>query len=185
MGCHRLDHKIKPWLVTLVPELHQEEIGILLDKIDQVWGKFLRIQILMFFVIFVLMVVGTLLIVGLFRFGLLRWSPLGFIALLVLLYTAIQQLDNLWIRPHILGRQMRLHPGLVFAGLVGALMVSGLLGALLVVPLLATAKVVGRYVHRKLLGLPVLPVISSEPAPDDTVPIEATPPSEKEQAYQA
>lgn len=178
-------YKIKPWVVTLVPEPHQGEIASLVDKIDQVWGKFLRIQLLMFLVIFLLMVVGTLLIVALFRYGLLRWSPLGFIALLVLLYTAIQQLDNLWIRPHILGKQMRLHPGLVFAGLVGALMVSGLLGALLVVPLLATAKVVGRYVHRKLLGLPVLPVISSEPVSDDAPPIEVAPSADKEQAYQA
>lgn len=152
-------HKIKPWLVTLAPQSYRPELERLLQKIDHVWGKFLRIQLIMFFVIFLLMVVGTLLIVGLFRFGLLRWSPLGFIALLVLLYTAIQQLDNLWIRPHILGKQMRLHPGLVFAGLIGALMVSGLLGALLVVPLLATGKVAGRYVHRKMLGL--------APWPDD------------------
>lgn len=150
-------YKIKPWLVTLAPSAYRPELERLVDKVDQVWGKFLRIQLIMFFVIFALMVVGTLLIVGLFRFGLLRWSPLGFIALIVLLYTAIQQLDNLWIRPHILGKQLRLHPGIVFAGLVGALMVSGLLGALLVVPLLATAKVAGRYVHRKLLGLPPWP----------------------------
>lgn len=177
-------YKIKPWLVTLAPQDHQPELDVLLDKVDQVWGKFLRIQLLMFFVIFALMAIGTLLIVGLFRSGLLRWSPLGFIALIVLLYTAIQQLDNLWIRPHILGRQMRLHPGVVFAGLVGALMVSGLLGALLVVPLLATAKVVGRYVHRKLLGLPVWPIIAPEQATDDKPPVEAPPPSEKEQAYQ-
>lgn len=178
-------NKIKPWLVTLAPVAHQQEYEILLDKVDHVWGKFLRIQLLMFLVIFLLMLVGTLLIVGLFRFGLLRWSPLGFIALLVLLYTAIQQLDNLWIRPHILGKQMRLHPGIVFAGLVGALMVGGLLGALLIVPLLATTKVVGRYVHRKLLGLPAWPAAPAEELNGKLAPIEASPPPEKEQAYQS
>lgn len=146
--------KIKPWLVTLFPVPYQPEVQRLLDEVDRVWGRFLRIQLLMFLLISVLMIVGTLLIVALFRTGLLRWSPLGFIVLVVLLYTAIQQLDNLWIRPHVLGKQLRLHPGLVFAGLIGALMLSGFLGALVVVPLMATAKVVGRYVHRKLLGLP-------------------------------
>lgn len=177
-------YKIKPWVVTLAPVEYREEIQILLDKVDQVWGKFLRIQLLMFLVIFLLMVVGTLLIVSLFRTGLLRWSPLGFVALLLLLYTAIQQLDNLWIRPHILGKQMRLHPGVVFAGLVGALMVSGLLGALLIVPLLATAKVVGPYLHRKLLGQPAWPAPLGQPADDDAATAEPSPPPEKEQAYQ-
>ncbi len=179
-------YKIKPWVVTLAPDNYRQEFDVLLNKVDQVWGKFLRIQLLMFLLIFALMVVGTLLIVGLFRFGLLRWSPLGFIALIVLLYTAIQQLDNLWIRPYIMGKQMRLHPGVVFAGLIGALMVSGLLGVLLIVPLLATAKVVGRYVHRKLLGLPPWPDDSSVLALEAAEHHEAfTSPPEKEQAYQA
>lgn len=149
--------RLKPWLIQLLPAEHQPEIERLLDKVNWVWGKFMRIQILMFLLITVLMVLGTLLIVALFRFGLLRWSPLLFVLLLVLLYTAIQQVDNLWLRPQILGRQMRLHPGVVFAALIGALMLSGLLGALVIVPLLATVKVVGRYVHRKLLGLPPWP----------------------------
>lgn len=178
--------KIKPWVVTLAPQAYRFEYARLLDEIDEVWGKFLRIQILMFFVIFMLMLIGTLLIVGLFRFGLLRWSPLGFIALLLLLYTAIQQLDNLWIRPHILGKQLRLHPGLVFAGLVGALMVSGLLGVLLVVPLLATIKVVGRFVHCKLLGLDPWPAPAPQPASEAVEDIHAPeePEQEKEHAYQ-
>ena len=172
--------KIMPWVVTLAPVDYRPEIERLLGEVNHVWGKFLRIQLLMFFVIFMLMVVGTLLIVGLFRSGLIRWSPLGFIALLLLLYTAIQQFDNLWIRPHILGKQLRLHPGVVFAGLLGALMLSGLLGALLIVPLLATVKVVGSYVHRKLLGLPPWPAESVEV---DQAGVEAH--HEKEHAYQA
>ncbi|MFW6097325.1 MAG: AI-2E family transporter [Chloroflexota bacterium] len=178
--------KIKPWLVTLAPENYRPEYARLLDEIDEVWGKFLRIQLLMFFVIFILMAIGTLLIVGLFRFGLLRWSPLGFIALLLLLYTAIQQLDNLWIRPHILGKQLRLHPGVVFAGLVGALMVSGLLGVLLVVPLLATVKVVGRYIHCKLLGVDPWPAPAAQPAGEamEGVASSPEPDQEKEHAYQ-
>jgi len=65
----------------------------------------------------------------------------------------VQQVDNLWLRPQFLGKQLRLHPGIVFVGLIGALALSGVLGALVVVPIMATAKVVGQYVHLKLLGL--------------------------------
>ena len=146
--------KVKPWLVGLAPADYQDEIQQLIDEIDKVWGVFLRVQLLIFVVLAVLIAIGTLLVIWLFRTGLLPWSPFVFILLLLLVYTAAQQVDNLWLRPQLMGRQLRLHPGLVFVGLTGALVLSGVLGAIIVVPGMATVKVVGRYVHRKLLGLP-------------------------------
>ena len=70
--------------------------------------------------------------------------------------------DNLWLRPQLMGQKLRLHPGIVFAGLTGALIVSGLLGALLVVPLMASAKVLGRYIYARLLDQPPWDDISEE-----------------------
>jgi predicted PurR-regulated permease PerM len=157
--------RVLPWLVNLAPEPHRPELRRLLDEIDDIWGKFLRIQLLMFVVLSLMMAVGTLLIVGLFRSGLLRWSPILFVILLVLVYTLIQQIDNLWLRPQLLGRQLQLHPGVVFIALVGALILSGFLGALVVVPLLGTLKVAGRYLHRKLLGKPPWPEAEIVPKP--------------------
>jgi len=145
--------KIKPWLVGLAPADYQDEVQRLIDEIDKVWGVFLRVQLLIFVVLAVLIAIGTFLVIWLFRTGLLPWSPFVFILLLVLVYTAAQQVDNLWLRPQLMGRQLRLHPGLVFVGLTGALVLSGVLGTIIVVPCMATAKVVGRYVHCKLLGL--------------------------------
>ncbi len=146
--------QIKPWLTELAPAAYQAEIRQLLDEVDRIWGKFLRVQLLIFVILAVLAAIGTLLVVWLFRSGLVEWSLFGFILLLLLVYTAVQQVDNLWLRPQFLGKQLRLHPGLVFVGLIGALALSGVLGALVIVPVMATGKVVGRYVHRKLLGLP-------------------------------
>ncbi|MDX1662998.1 MAG: AI-2E family transporter [Candidatus Promineifilaceae bacterium] len=150
-------HLIKPWLVRLFPPIYQVEVAQLLDEVDRVWGRFLRIQILMFALLSVLMGIGTLLIVGLFRTGLLEWSPLGFILLLLALYTVVQQLDNLWLRPRVLGRQLHLHPALVFVALVGGLTIGGLLGALVAVPVIATVRVVGKYLHRKFVATASLP----------------------------
>lgn len=150
-------YKIKPWLVDLAPAAYQPEIGRLLEGIDRIWGKFLRIQILIFIILFILALIGTLLVVWLFRSGLLQWSFLGFVLLLLLVYIAVQQVDNLWLRPQFLGKQLHLHPGIVFVGLIAALALSGVFGALIVVPLIATAVVIGRYVHHKLLGLPPWP----------------------------
>ena len=145
-------HLIKPWIVRLFPLKYRAELAQLLEEVDRVWGRFLRIQILMFGLLTVLMAIGTLLIVGLFRTGMLEWSPLGFILLLVALYTLLQQVDNLWLRPRVLGRQLHLHPALVFVALVGGLTVGGLLGALVSVPLIATVRVVGKYLHRKFVA---------------------------------
>ena len=103
-----------------------------------------------------------------FRSGLLKWSFIGFILLLLLVYTLAQQVDNLWLRPQFLGKHLRLHPGVVFVGLIGALALSGVLGAFVIVPIIATMKMVGSYVHRKLLGLPPWPE-EEPPADEDTI----------------
>lgn len=146
--------QLKSVLLKYVPLAYKAEIERLIDEIDVVWRLFLKVQLLIFFVLAVLMILGTAGIIWLFRAGLLAFSPLGFILLMVLLYTAVQQVDNLWLRPWLMGESLKLHPALVFVGLTGALAVSGLLGALLIVPGIATAKVVGGYIYRKLSDLP-------------------------------
>ena len=149
--------KIISRLVGFAPTEYQGDIQRLLDELDDVWGIFLRVQLLIFVVLAVLMGSGTFLVIWLFRSGLLALSPLGFIVLLILIYAAAQQVDNLWLRPQLMGQQLHLHPGLVFAGLTGALLVSGFLGALLIVPLMATVKVLGGYIYCQLLDLPPWP----------------------------
>jgi predicted PurR-regulated permease PerM len=42
----------------------------------------------------------------------------------------------------------------VFVALITAIILQGMLGVLIVVPVLASAMIVGRYLRRKLLGLP-------------------------------
>jgi predicted PurR-regulated permease PerM len=77
--------------------------------------------------------------------------------MLVIVYALVQQVDNLWLRPQLMGHRLRLHPAIVVLALIGALVLSGVLGAIIVVPMIASAKVVGIYLHRKLLGLPPWP----------------------------
>jgi putative heme transporter len=171
--------KIKPWLVNLVPPAYQPEIERLLNKVDHIWGKFLGVQVLLFVVFALLLIAGTLLVVWLFRSKLLEWSFLGFIGLLLAVYTAVQQIDNLWLRPQFMGRQLRLHPGVVFVGLVGALVFSGFLGVLVVVPLIATLKALGQYIHYKLLGLPPWPDLVVAEVADTPEPVQV----DNEQGY--
>lgn len=163
--------RIKPWLLHLVPEAYQPEYERLLDEVNHIWGRFMRIQLLLFLIFGILMVLGTLLVVWLFRSGLLEWSFLGFVLLLLAVYTAVQQIDNLWLRPQFLGKQLHLHPGVAIAGLMGGLALSGFIGALVAVPLIATVRVIGRYVHHKLMGIPPWPetVEPEQPQESDSV----------------
>ena len=148
---------LKPWLVSLAPQRQQGELRRLIEKVDAVWSRFLRVQLLMFFVLGVLMGLGTLVVILIFRSGILPWSPLLFILSLILVYTALQQVDNLYMRPHLLGRRLDLHPGVAFVGMTGGLMLGGFLGALFAVPFLATLKVLGHYIRCKVTGRPPWP----------------------------
>ena len=80
-------------------------------------------------------------------------SNAWFTVVVVVLYTLIQLVENVWAHPHIMGRSLRLNPGLVFVAVVGALTLSGILAALVIVPLLGSAGVVGHYVRCRMLGL--------------------------------
>lgn len=142
--------RVQLWLLDHLPLEFRPDARQLLGEIDAVWSVFLRVQLFIFAVLAVLIASSTTLIIWLFRQGWLPLSPIGLALLLVGVYAAIQQVDNLWLRPQLMGQALKLHPGIVFVSLIAALALSGLLGALLVVPLLATVKVISRYVFTRL-----------------------------------
>ena len=83
-----------------------------------------------------------------------RLPPLGFAALTLGVYLLINAFKSVWLQPRILGRSVLLHEGLVFVAIIGALILNGILGVLIVVPVVASAIIVGKYLRRRLLGLP-------------------------------
>jgi len=150
-------HKIKPALVSLAPPGYQHEINRLLDELDVVWSIFLRVQLLIFLILAILMILGSVLVIWLFLLGYVPFSYFGLIALLIITYTLVQQVDNLWLRPKWMGHSLQLHPAIVMVSLLGALALSGVFGALIVVPVIASLKVLGEYIRCKLLDLPPWP----------------------------
>jgi predicted PurR-regulated permease PerM len=77
-----------------------------------------------------------------------------FAILVIVIFLVIQQIENIWLRPKIMGQTLRLHPGLVFVGVIGALVLSGILGALVIIPLMATIDLLGKYILAKLWDKP-------------------------------
>ncbi len=151
--------KLRQWIISFVLPEYNDEIERLLDELVNIWGVFLRAQILIFFIIGLLIGISSLVVIWLYQTGLIRFSTIGLIVVLVIIYTLIQQVDNVWLRPQLMGRQLQLHPGVVFVGLIGAFALSGILGALLIVPSIASANLLARYAYNKMLGYPAWPEV--------------------------
>jgi predicted PurR-regulated permease PerM len=83
----------------------------------------------------------------------LRLDPLSYAILVSVIFIAIQTLENVWLRPRLMGTRLHLHPLLVFIGVIGALALSGILAALIIVPVMSSVAIIGHYLWRRILGL--------------------------------
>lgn len=90
----------------------------------------------------------------------LAMSPGWFALLVVALFGLIQTVENIWLRPRVMGHRLRMHPAVVFVAIIGSLALAGVLVALIIVPVLASVAVIGRYVYAKILDI--------DPWPEET-----------------
>lgn len=88
---------------------------------------------------------------------LLNISNGWFAVLVIIINSALQQLENNFLVPRILGQSLNLHPLVVLtAALIGAEL-GGILGILLAAPIIATLRVLAEYVYARLLDMPPFP----------------------------
>ncbi len=78
-------------------------------------------------------------------------SNFWFAVLVVGLYALIQQVENAYLVPRIMGRRLQLHPLVVFIGVLAGGVLAGALGVLLAAPVIATGRVLLGYVYARLL----------------------------------
>lgn len=78
-------------------------------------------------------------------------SNFWFAVVVVAIYTLIQQVENAYIVPRIMGRRLQLHPAVVFIAVLGGGLVFGAVGFFLAAPIMATARVLLGYTAAKLL----------------------------------
>jgi predicted PurR-regulated permease PerM len=92
-------------------------------------------------------------------------DPLVSVIAVLVLYLAVQQLENAVLVPKIQGDALELHPSVVIFVLIIGGAIAGLLGAILAIPITAAATQVYRYLFRRLGddGVTDLPV--EPPAP--------------------
>jgi predicted PurR-regulated permease PerM len=69
----------------------------------------------------------------------------------------LQQLENSFLVPRIMGQSLNLHPLVVLiSALIGARL-AGVLGILLAAPAIATLRVLAEYTYYRLLDMPPFP----------------------------
>ena len=95
-------------------------------------------------------------------------SNIWFMLLVVAVFSLIQVLENMWLRPRIMSHQLRLHPAVVFVAIVASLSLVGILMALIIVPLISSTLVVGYYLYCKIFDLDPWPEDSPEEASQDS-----------------
>ncbi|PIE80968.1 MAG: hypothetical protein CSA11_05785 [Chloroflexi bacterium] len=99
-------------------------------------------------------------------------SNLWFTLIVIGVFALVQAVENVWLRPRIMGSSLNMHPGVVFVSIIGALSLAGILAALIVVPLLGSTAVIAHYIHAKIMDIPPWPdvQISSQLPPDEPTP---------------
>ncbi len=113
--------------------------------------------------------VGTA--VALFQDGnWLHLTPWAYAAIVALFFLAVQQVENNFLVPRIIGRHLNLHPIFIMVGAIIGATMAGVLGLLLAAPVVATLRMLGRYAWRKMMDLPPFPdpepgAVSHSPSP--------------------
>jgi HAD superfamily hydrolase (TIGR01549 family) len=94
------------------------------------------------------------------------WLPipnLWFAVLVAIVYLLLDQFENLYLLPRMVGRRVSLHPGVVIVGAVVGAELAGVLGILLAAPVIASARVLLTYAIRKLFDEEPIPTVEGVP----------------------
>jgi predicted PurR-regulated permease PerM/phosphoglycolate phosphatase-like HAD superfamily hydrolase len=94
------------------------------------------------------------------------WIPLPnlWFALLVTgVYVMLEQFENFYLLPRVVGRRVALHPGVVILGAVVGAELAGVLGILLAAPVIASLRVLVTYMVRKLFDEGPIPTVEGVP----------------------
>lgn len=76
-----------------------------------------------------------------------------FVLIVLLIFTVVQVTENIWWRPRVLGNSLRMHPALVFVGVLASLSLAGVYLTLFIVPIMATVGVFWQYGRARMLGI--------------------------------
>jgi predicted PurR-regulated permease PerM len=162
--------RLRKLFINVLPPRAKHQASVILDRINNVSGRYIRGQILVSIIIGILCAIVLLLLkvdfailLG-FIAGALNLIPflgpvLGAIPaalaalfvspltalLVILLFIVVQQIDNYFISPNIMKIQVGVHPAVIVFVLIAAGALFGLFGMLLAVPVTAVLQSILKY----------------------------------------
>ncbi|MCC6188518.1 MAG: AI-2E family transporter [Anaerolineales bacterium] len=80
-------------------------------------------------------------------------NPPTFALVVLIASVVLQQIENNFLVPRILGGSLNLHPVVILVGALIAANLAGVIGLLLSAPVLATLRLFGQYIYRKMFDL--------------------------------
>jgi hypothetical protein len=92
-------------------------------------------------------------------------SNFTFVLITLAIYFIVQQIENNYFVPRIIGQSVNLHPLVILVGVIVGATQAGILGAFLAAPVLASVRVIGSYAYNKILDREPFP----PPSPPPTV----------------
>lgn len=85
-----------------------------------------------------------------------------FMVVVVAVFGGVQVVENIWLRPRVMGQTLHIHPAVVFVAIIGSLALGGVLVALIIIPVLGSVGIMGRYLHAKIMDLEPWPELVIE-----------------------
>jgi predicted PurR-regulated permease PerM len=76
-----------------------------------------------------------------------------FMLLVIGVFSLVQLIENIWLRPRIMSSNLNIHPAVVFTAIIAALALAGVLTALIIVPAIASVGIIAKYIYFKLFEL--------------------------------
>ncbi|MDD5600479.1 MAG: AI-2E family transporter [Actinomycetota bacterium] len=162
--------RIRPFFMKILPARFRKDTNVVLDIINKVAGKYITTQILVSIVVGILCTIVLLIlkvdlavllgfIAGFFNIIPLIGPIIGAIpaaltalfvspltALIVIIsFTAIQQIDNYVISPNIMKYRVGVHPGIIIFSLMAGGALMGFWGLLIAVPVVAIVQELIKY----------------------------------------
>jgi len=163
-------HKFREIFIKVMPARFKSQVSVIIDKVNSVGGRYIRGQFLVSIIVGVLCTVVLLILdvdfpvllgfmAGVFNLipflgpvigaipaalTALFISPLKAV-LVILLFVAVQQIDNYVISPNIMKYQVGIHPGILIFSLIAGGAIFGVIGLLLAVPTVAVMQEILKY----------------------------------------
>jgi predicted PurR-regulated permease PerM len=163
-------NKLRVIFIKVMPARFKSQTSTIIDKVNSVGGKYIRGQILVSIIVGALCTVVLLIlkvdfpvllgfmagvfnlipflgpIIGAIPAALtaLFISPLKAV-IVILLFFAVQQIDNYVISPNVMKYQIGIHPGILIFSLIAGGAIFGVIGLLLAVPTVAVFQEILKY----------------------------------------